>query len=358
MSAPNPIPFDAQFTETDWKELVKNFHPGGGNAFTRHTADACLVGFVPFEKEFGFARYLLGYNAVDASSGTGLLQRTPPIEHPKWTGLFATGVTLNPWVARKTNRAGEIELDPGNLFTDPVIGTTNPLRGYASYQYSHAVVKFAPLPYEILTDDEIASGGEYLRWVEKNPLQPRMEYASIDGVNLSYAESYGNVANGTPFGQKISGSVGLPIVKPDFWIRWHDVPGTWILDGGNPTKITDRLGTVNDSDFLDYSKDELLFVSCRIDRNMWPLYAGEEDKFEYTVDFGFQFFRPDLGAAQGGGNALRAGHVTLPYFGNATGNSLGAGFNYFVTYSQNGNASARPMLQSSDYKKLFEYVLD
>ncbi len=345
MPAPNPLPVSEQFTEDDWKELVSSAQPGGGNAFTRHTAEATLVGLVPFNKLLGLARYALGWNYCNGST----LQRIAPIAHPLYTNLNCTGFSELPYVPGIENQTGTVIPSSGdsNLFLEakePLYAGVVPLRGYSSYRKSRVTMRFGTLPFNLYDDDDLTTlfaGKEENRWTEIQT-QPRMDILSVDGASLTFVES--------PAAGTVPGKVGQVLVKSDVQVIWHDVPKTWLFTDNEPVNIMAALGTVNSDTFFNYVPGTLLLVGARLTRNMWSFAAGGEDFFEYDVELLMSFFDPPTGAA----SPITHGHNLQPWRSPLPADKAASGKWFLATWTGDTPASGgRTLLQSSAFSDIF-----
>lgn len=368
MAAPNPLPPNLQFTDSDWKELVANSHPGGGNAFSRRSADACLVGMVPFAKVRGFARYALGWSYVNVGSSSATLQRTPPIAHPIYTNLYCTSFTEVPFVLGDEDEDGE---PAGTAFGSPYASSEegyNPtLRGYGLYRKSRVVCKFAPLPYDLTKDEEMeASGlGEEFRWTEID-VGPKTDILSVDGQQLTFVEG-----NTPPFGNKVPGSVGQVLVKSDVRVTWYGVPKRWLFGATEkPTKILAGLGTVNDAEFYsNYPAGTLMCSAVTMQKSIWPFAVTSgaviESQFEYDVQFLFSYFSPtrgpDANLTLPGGWNLQPWRGLGNYAAGAGNSSTASGYWYTCTFNGNiplgNNTGGQTLFRTSDFSQMFTYAL-
>jgi hypothetical protein len=154
MVAPNPLEKTAEdFDGTMLKEYVRNRHPAGGDHFSADgDAEAAIVGFIDNNRLRGAYRFALGYCALDTG---GILRRTLPQRHPRWSNLVCYDALGQPFDPPNT---GANPSPPGTTlkhFVPP--GRPDRISSYADYASAELTLRFRPPPWDTMEDTDLAA---------------------------------------------------------------------------------------------------------------------------------------------------------------------------------------------------------
>lgn len=255
------------------------------------------------------------------------LDRTPPVAHPIFTWLYATGIS------------GVTGIKP--------LGKVARSDGYyTQYQRARMTINFTTLPYEVYNNASASFGGdESKRWVSKVP-RTTEEYISIDSGEFQFAEGAANNPNGISFPL----GTGRINVKTDLEWTWFDVPNNYIFDAnGVSTNINASLGTVNSASIWGYPAGTLLMLSPEITPVMQPvnplllgLPEGSPPR-SWNVKLRFKYWNPEIGPS-----ATTRGHNTAMY--------LTDGFFYLIKSKTRDGGVGQPLFKSSNFQTIFQGV--
>jgi len=315
------------FTSDDWKERIAAFQPGGGDVFSLESSEAILVGEIPWDVRFSFIRAVLGYAQLKTTGGSTILSRELPLYHPWYDWMTAHSVSLHPF-----------RPDGENLKIDPIDPDYS--FPYAGYKWAEATIRFKQQPWSFKEDYEVTPATEYNRYCYDPERSSSLEILSQQGVFLKYAE-------GPSSGSASKAELANQIYKESFMYKWMHVPRDWILSGdtGNvgyqAKKITPRIGTVNDAEFLGFKAGTLLLQGVQFERFLWPLRTVGDSAYGYNVTFQFSAFDPPKG-------------VVSSYYGHNLQPRPEDKNWYYAT--DTGGVGGAPLIGTSDFTKLFEYV--
>lgn len=391
MAAPDPyagIPTQV-FTASNWKEDARNYSPNGSAMFGPQGGEAGIVGTVDWLRTTACMRFFLGYSNITPiypAGGPYYLQRTPPVYHPQFPRLVCSSVAAEAYHLEPVGNGGvysikttETTLPANNGWPsgyDTVYGT--PLNYQTSYDKSRVTARFAPVPYLMLGDSVTHAygpgGQEWTRWTWINQ-SPKAEILSLTGFQQIFYEGSGFATppapTSNPSGNAFPSDIGQVLVKSDIEIIWEDVPEGWIFgrDSGDmpnsfPRNILLGLGTVNETNFLNYLAGTLLLNGVVLQRKPWPLACGGESFTNYTVRFQCSFFDPtkgysliagvptQLNRVNGAGEPTDPrGHNCFPWRGSFVSGDLNAGLWFGASFS--GSSSGTAMYRKSEFRKLF-----
>lgn len=337
---------------------------------------------------------MLGYSWRDTSTGTPVLRRVIPWQHPYFNQLFVKAITSVQGVQlRGTNVS-----DPVDFFA-PLLGGVGagflPNGGpWSEFYLAILTVQFWRPPYYIRTDEDIldeeGDQQEWLRYLDKH----WSFSAQVLHRNSSSAKFFPGqgVASNKPF----VGGVGQVVSHAKISRRWYQIPeaalfeplNDFTLNGipqnllytltptTNPitlfvyTKGSPILGTVNspigggivddpDKRFLGFPMGTLRLESIEIVpvplqlppylMNI-PVFSGNEaiSQQQYDVVFHFDYFDPPRAPSGAGPLGLdRRGHNLVPYTGD------GMWYVMHFTNAVEGTATTTTMFQYSDMTDLF-----
>lgn len=346
MSAVNPYANTPQaFSATDWKEDAHDESNNGPSVFGPMGGEATLNGNVNFEQGIGALRFFLGYSNITPLWNVGsppfLLQRTPPVYHPRFPRLVCVNASLqdlrlepvtNPLPPfNRTIKIPQTPLPPLSVMASPsynVIDGT-PLRYQTSSKLSKLTARFAPVPYRMLEDEQVSSGGatngEWLRYCYIDQ-EPRAEVLSLTGFNQTYFEGEGYPTPPTlftpisnPKGNQYPSEIGQVIVKSDLRVTWVNVPEEWVFWRDPSTNVLTQypknilmgLGTINQENWNGFLAGTLLLTGAKFTRRAWPLAAGTESRYNYDIEFQMSYFDPPKGYSYIGGVTTQLNRIAI-----------------------------------------------
>lgn len=155
----------------------------------------------------------------------------------------------------------------------------------ADYEYAILTTTYEALPYDLIPDDRMISGGvvdeSTLRRFVTKIYRPTAEYLTLPKGFFKWAQSKSN----PPVGDRDPVEIGLPRLTSALEINytWHQVPIVRNEGGAEitPSGLLTCLGRVNSAEFDSFAPGTLLLVSAESKR--YKLAAG------YTVyDFNYK----------------------------------------------------------------------
>ena len=107
---------------------------------------------------------------------------------------------------------------------------------------------------------------------------------------------------------------GLGQAKSNLTIKWHAVPHEWLSDNDQylyPTKIIERLGMLNDAEFLGLAKGTCLLNAAQFDPVLYPVAPADpaEPLGGWDVTLSLEHFDPTKGVPA----SEYRGHRVFPY---------------------------------------------
>lgn len=318
-----------------WYAVVDDTSHDTGN-WTYKSSQETMTIAVNWADEVNVKQAILGFNLVGSdSTGAPIIERFPPIKHPRNQQLFATAVTINriapkygfiqtattgnasigvttldvedgtPFVANvpvvvgweganpemhtvASSTAGTIVLNEALVnpqLAGAIVSESNtmamfPIAGGALqagpvYVLSLFTINFAALPYVCLNNaDTIADIGsldESQRYVEYKNLEGA-EYISRENNFYNWAESDASIGLVAGPNSTVNASIGNLLMKPTFQLIWHRVPWKYILDSNfNPKNIRACESTVNAVAFFGRAIGTLLCLEAVIEPHEAPV---------------------------------------------------------------------------------------
>ncbi len=329
---------------SDWREHVEGQQAGGGGAFSSSAQEAVVVGYVDANKLRSALRWFLGFSSVDTTlppdvegSGEGessggasyLLRREPPARHPIFPQLYCHSVGF---VGIGVDTAPNTELAVDSPFTD-YLGEQIRYAPYSQYLLTIRFKSFGRMRF--YSDDEMDEypapryAWEWTRYTDIT-LGPAVQALTADGSScLTFAEGVASIPSATWLPGALSANIGLasgpqgiafpaPIAelmtKSNLTIKWHGVPHEWLSDNDQylyPTKIIERLGHLNDAEFIGLATGTCLLNAAQFDPTLYPV-APADPAFPlggWDVTLNFEHFDPTKGVSA---SAFR-GHRLFPY---------------------------------------------
>lgn len=296
------------YTASDWKEVIENDQPGGGEALSLESGEATIVVNVPWKKVRSFARFVLGWSYADAAAPFRL-RRENPQPHPRLAWLTASTVSFN--------SRGPVGVAGVGTRVPGVFGSSLPV---AKYNHVYATVRFTDRPWFFLADDKATTPAlESQRSTYFDPV-PSIEIISAEGIN--------NIlfANGPALNDPIPAPFGTLMSKCTYTLNWMWVPHEYISGADpyvfRPTRLEACTGRVNSDTFLGFPPMTLLMQAPRYTRFKFPILTAAgaaSGYYGWNVQIPLQFFDPPMGvpgdAATYRGNQLVPRRVDLLWYG-------------------------------------------
>lgn len=332
-----------EFTADDWKELLDNVQPGGGDVFGLGRGEAVLVGYIPARKRRSARTFFLGFAEADNTNYT--LKRTLPVRHPEYADMWCTAVIFQQF-APTGNTDNE-----NNAPNRPALATEGELSKQGNYQHCYVTLRFSNLPYRVVSDEDLTddySGKEYNRFVTR-PANTQASVQVLQAETSSYLKFAEGSGAGSPT-QPTAGTTEFPGVlgvfqtKTSYSLIWHMVPEEYIFDGLIATKFNNCIGRVSSEDFLGFPAGTLLMEPPRFDKRQFPVVTqnGADPLFLYDVQINFQHFDPSKGV-----DSVYRGHNLMPWRND--------GKYYLAT--RTGATSGEGWLPTADFAQIFDHVL-
>jgi hypothetical protein len=251
-----------------------------------------------------FCHAALGVNYVDEEGDATRLFRSTPLRCPirGLTTCFAVRVSSFEGIAgdayTSTQSGGAV--DPDTRIELPVWNAGTQLyflngddtpfllssTNYIEYEFAEVVMEFAPLPYKVLADSEVAADEEWLRFttVERTP---RVELLNVKAGTLKWIDD-------PPLEkpQPVPTDVPIRVQAIDYVVTWHRVP--FVI-----TDLDAYVGFANSADrFLaghfkvptdGFAKDRMLLLGFREVDVPQPFGVTSTQQANlYTYQFFFQ----------------------------------------------------------------------
>lgn len=334
---------DATFTINDWKEVIGDQQPGGGDSFSLESGESSLTLQVPWLKARSFIRFCLGWSFCRSATDPKLY-RENPVEHPRFPWLTATTVSFQG--SSPVGIAG-VGTKVAGIYTGSV--------PVAKYEHLVATVRFTDKPWTFLDDDVAATLGEQYRNTYFDPT-PSIEIISAEGINsLKFFYNPGFILG--PGTQGVPAPFGTLMAKITQTMNWMYVPNEYISGSDSltflPSKIQACVGRVNSADFLGFPANTLLLQAPKYDRCRFPIATAEGvyGYFGWNIKLPFQYFSPDLGPQTGvpSGGVFR-GHQVLPWRSNLL---------WYPAVRELSGATAatlQKLYPEADFATIFEHV--
>lgn len=305
----------------DWQGHADGVQAGGGGAFSASAQEDVIVGYVPGNKLRSALRYFLGYSSVDTtlppdtggggsgtSSGTAsyLLRREPPARHPIWPQLYCHSVG---YLGQGLDTAASTVIYDESPFTD-YLGVNLKYTPYEKYLLTVRFKSFGRTRF--YSDEEMDQypspryEWEWVRWTDIT-MGPAIQALTADGSSqLTFIE-------GSPAGTAFPAPIAELMAKSNLVLKWYGVPHEWLSDNDQylyPTKIIERLGKLNNADFLGLGKGTCLLTAAQFDPTLYPVAPADYEPLGgWDVTLNFEHFDPTKGVPA---SEFR-GHRVFPY---------------------------------------------
>jgi len=306
----------------DWREHADGQQAGGGGAFSSASQEVVVVGYVDGYKLRSAIRYFLGFSSVDTtlppdvegggegeSSGTAsyLLRREPPARHPIWPQLYCHSVA---YVGQGLDTSPSTKIYDESPFED-YFGTQLKYTPYEEYLLTLRYKSFGRMRF--YSDDEMDQypapryAWEWTRWTDIT-LGPAVQALTADGSSMLMFRE------GAPSGTAFPAPIAELMAKSNLTIKWHAVPHEWLSDNDQylyPTKIIERLGMLNDAEFLGLAKGTCLLNAAQFDPVLYPVAPADpaEPLGGWDVTLNLEHFDPTKGVPA----SEYRGHRVFPY---------------------------------------------
>jgi len=364
----------AQIGPILWQEDAETVSPSEWQ-FSRDEARCALAGTTDFANftDGSAIKAILGFSV---RTGPGLITRLPPMQCPMLPNLRATKIAS----VRFRTPAGSTTFG-GQLH--PYATKTGQGTPYATYTKAHMIVLFETLPYDILSNSEVAALAqllnpsdvlvdEYYRWTLKLPMA-NVEQIIRPGNQFAFANGPASLT--TPPTRFPQGLV-VRAQKRDLVVKWFQVPALSLLAAPGPgaepwnvesKTIAQAVGFVNDGPWHGYRRGEVLLKPSRMEPMTEPVppevlglvTPGAVPRC-YNVEWHFQVFQPPYDPALLI-PAIPGGYVT---FGHQTAPNYPANPNTATLYYYQISRSGPPGLSDptqwlypeTNFDKLFQSI--
>lgn len=252
-------------------------------------SSAMLTYITPWQYMPRFCQLILGDNYVDSDGTQNRLYRTRPHTLPIYSStdeVSAVDTFTNFFATSITQISGVPGPDPyypvsGTKITRPTMGAVtgdDSLGVGLKYAYAKVTVQYAPLPYAIQKDEDVAYNEEWKRFVTVQRT-PRVEFLNVLAGQMKWTTApVAVVPTGTPIRDE----------SIDYVVTWHRVP--FVI-----TDYSSFIGYANSADnFLQghpqvptagFSKDQMLLVGVQETLIPQPWSLGNS-----TLLFNYSFF--------------------------------------------------------------------
>jgi hypothetical protein len=336
---------------TDWKESIENTQPGGGDHSSRRDQEACLTGWIPFNKVRSAEKWFLGYSWCD-DGDPYQLHRRPPCRHPRKPHLYAdsfSSIGIGP-KSQSDNPNKETYVE--SPWKDPDDYSLY----YADYQYALCTVRFKSygrvlfLPDSEFADVSVLWENEWKRYTEI-VAGPQTQALQADGSsNLNFLE--GSPAGAPPYGQAFPAPLAELMAKCNVRVRWLQVPHEYLSANRfylNPAKIISLLGHVSNESLMGFAAGTLLLLAAEFEPSTMPL-TSDDPLYPLTawdVILSFEQFDPPKGVADSPpGTSPYRGHRLFPWRVDGK---------WYYAVRENGTSE---LLPQADLTKVFQHVND
>ncbi len=327
------------YSKSDWKEVIENAQPGGGDTFSLQASSGNLVIKVPWLKARSFIQFVLGFSYADEGSPYRL-RRKLPVQHPRFPWMTATNVSFS----------GQVPVGVNDVGTK-VAGIFSSSLPVAKYDHLIATVSFADQPWDFLPDSDASTpAAETRRYTYFDPV-PSIEIISAEGLNnIKFAYSPG-VPDGPP-NEPIPAPFGTLMAKVTYTLNWMQVAQEYISSAASqvffPSKILGCVGRVNTTTFMGFGPGTLLLQPPVFQRFRFPLTTatGVYGYFGWNIRFPMQYFNPTAGPQAGvPPGIIYAGHQLIPWRSNLS---------WYPCQREDGSSKLYP---EADFNNIFTHVL-
>lgn len=331
-------PADKFDPATDLVEMIGDSGPATLDA-TNGRLEASVPYRVPFNKERGALRWLLGYTSADSASPWAL-RREQPAKHPRYPQLRAFAANSTPIVPKSNSANTSKSTSRTSQFDDSLL--------YADYEYTQIVVRYCSFGrMGFYSDIEMAEGNyqEYWRNITVDT-DPQVETVNSDGYQLKFIEGS---PSGTPFPCQMPELYPKANVK----IKWWFVPHSYVSDHPfflQPTKIMNLLGCVNSAPFFKYPSPStdgawptysMLLLSATFEEALWPVAPADVNQPLTGYHITFELLHaPRVSAVVA---STYRGHRVFPW--RTDGKFYGA-----------ARETGQPFLKEADINAVFDHV--
>lgn len=310
-------------------------------AFSREDASCTDVFYVKGEEMVSSILDLLG--DCEAQGG-GWLTRTLPKAHPQYPWLYASTVDIQGMgqTSFKEGLVGQlVDVEDTEVMETAVVTEQ-------FWQHSAAAlqVKFQPRPYAVLADDFVTMEtatvydtdrvtyearwpeGEWLRFTDYEVLPAPELITAQQGLSFFIRDDTpikGAITAAPPHGYSFQGFPRIYLNKSAIKFTWYQVPWRYVTHARS--FIVAGIGRVNQLDWYNWKKGELLYLGCQVKRYTPPVPLMVFDSgllapsTEKLCDITFLFDRvirtqTSVPETMPNDNDVTAGHNLMPWFGD------------------------------------------
>lgn len=297
-------------------------------------------------------------------NGDGRLKRVLPRRHPTWPWMHCSAITSIQGIGTPSQA-----IAAQDAWTETVIPV------YVTYPYWIFNCEFAPRPYDLLDDADIAVltaeyyddagdpqnqsyAEEYKRFVEVE-FQPQPEIVTAQYGQMVYYTDSGGAPDGKPFAAAPKTIIPKGVLK----VRWNFVPFELALNQASP--VFTQLGRVNQEEFTigkrTYQPGQLLYLGVGVKSYVPPkpeftlIAAGAMFSTTKVCDMEFIFELTARTATDAPipyqQNWIADGHNALPWMHKP-------GKYFYVTTKSATSAGSIPTYLSFPFQWLFTHYSD
>ena len=329
------------FWFTKWQEsLEDSYSLSVGNT----TASATLAGYIDSEDLALAIAAILGYSVCMQTGGRRQLVRVAPACHPRIRNLYASSVRISPYALMsasrdywRSNNSTSMPLSPIKEVSPTFFSRfMDPLALGESYNIIPVTSIYKKLKVEI-------DFSEFVGVVFASNDQPEFptefynrEYRRYTQVTFDYnleILQMDNASNlvfdaGPAKDQAFPTPVGIMLPQAKLNVKWMWVPHEFICD--NPLrygkivynrKIQEKLGHVNEDEFMGFAPGTLLFTAFKTEPIVIPVSDSDTNsivmKLAWNIDFEFSYLNTEANARHPYAEEwMLRGHNTFPYRGD------------------------------------------
>jgi len=329
------------FWFTKWQEsLEDSYSLSVGNT----TASATLAGYINSEDLALAIAAILGYSVCMQTGGRRQLVRVAPACHPRIRNLYASSVRISPYALMSASRDHWGNNNGTSMPLSPIkeVSPTffsrfmDPLALGESYNIIPVTSIYKKLKVEI-------DFSEFVGVVFASNDQPEFptefynrEYRRYTQVTFDYnleILQMDNASNlvfdaGPAKDQAFPTPVGIMLPQAKLNVKWMWVPHEFICD--DPLrygkivynrKIQEKLGHVNEDEFMGFAPGTLLFTAFKTEPIVIPVSDSDTNsivmKLAWNIDFEFSYLNTEANARHPYAEEwMLRGHNTFPYRGD------------------------------------------
>ena len=330
------------FWFTKWQEsLEDSYSLSVGNT----TASATLAGYIDSEDLALAIAAILGYSTCKQTGGRRQLVRVAPACHPRIRNLYASSVRISPYALMSASRdhwgnnnnnvsmplspIKEVSPTFFSRFMDPLaLGESyNIIPVTSIYKKLKVEIDFSEFVGVVFaSNDQPEFQAEFYNREYRRYTQVTFDY-NLEILQMDNASSLVFDA-GPAKDQAFPTPVGIMLPQAKLNIRWMWVPHEFICD--DPLKygkivynkkIHEKLGRVNEDEFMGFAPGTLLFTAFKTEPIVIPVSDSDTNsivmKLAWNIDFEFSYLNTKTNARYPYAEEwMLRGHNTFPFRGD------------------------------------------